>query len=663
MPEMLLFAGPPGSGKTHYVLEQVRGELRSGRASFRLLVPTATMAEHVRNLLAREGFVFRPSLISTLSKFLEPLVEDLCSLSGAALDWLIQDSLVRLAPVEFQAVAALPGFRSAFAKSIEELSASGCDAQRLQSAAGPHSYAAAIQRVYADVERGAAARGMQLDGERLRRAAAHIRGHGVRGFERIFFDGFFSFTDPELEVVDALRHLADLTITLPSWQGAEESRARLAALGFREERLEGVRSKPEVVLVKAQTQDQELEEIAVRVLERISAGHLFREIGIVVRTIDPYVPALSACLDRFGIPARFYFAEPLADHSVVRHFTAALDAMPSLGNDGRPPVEWAGRIKSLRSSLNPPRPVEPATHDMVAIWRGTAAALDAFDKVVDETASAFPQGENVRFAEFCRQLKTALKLTRLRVPDHRRNVVHVMDAYEARQWELPVVFVCGLLERQPNQDPILPDGARRWLRNAGIRVATAADRDETERFLFEMATTRATETLVLSYPQFNQKGDETLRSFHLDRFLETAGPVKETPARNARPEPRGPRPPERRPVILDEALRQRLAGQHAVLSPTAVETFLQCPFLFFARHTLKLEGPPTAPEQRLDASVQGNIVHEVLARWLPRPRRSSLCSKMCSARHARERRFPMTIARRPCAWSFCETSSGSSARR
>ncbi len=298
---------------------------------------------------------------------------------------------------------------------------------------------------------------------------------------------------------------------------------------------------------------------------------------------------------------------------------AGLDAMPGIGNDGRTPAEWAGRIKSLRTSFNPPRPVEPATHDMVAIWRGAAAALDAFDKVVDETASAFPQGESVRFAEFCRQLKTALKLAKLRVPDHRRNVVHVMDAYEARQWELPVVFVCGLLERQPNQDPILPDGARRLLRHAGIRVATAADRDETERFLFEMATTRATETLVLSYPQFNQKGEETLRSFHLDRFLETAGPIKEAPGRNARPEPRGPRPPQRRPVILDEALRLRLAGQHAVLSPTAVETFLQCPFQFFARHTLRLEGPPLEPEERLDASVQGEIMHTVLARWFLDP--------------------------------------------
>jgi ATP-dependent helicase/DNAse subunit B len=617
---MLLLVGPPGSGKTHSVLEQVREELTSGRSSFRLLVPTATMAEHVRHLLAREGFVFRPSLISTLSNFIEPWMADLCSVSAAALDFLIEDSLARLAPAEFRAVSTLAGFRSALAASIEELSSAGCPAGRLARVPGLGPHARAFQEVYEDVEKAAAARGMALGRERLGRAAARIRERGLPGVERIFFDGFFGFADPELEVIDALRCHAGLTITLPSWQGAGESRARLAALGFSEKHLERFGPRPEVILLKAQTQAQELEEIAARVLERAQAGHPFREIGIVVRTNGPYVPALRATLERFDIPARFYFAAPLADHSVARSLTSALDAMPGNADDNQTPAEWVRRVKSLRTSFSPPRPVDPATHDMVAVWRGAASALDAFDKVVVETASAFPPESSVPLSVFCQALKAALRLTPLRVPDRRRNVVQVMDAYEARQWELPVVFVCGLLEKQSNQDPILADGTRWLLRNHGVRVATAAERDQTERFLFEIAATRATETLVLSYPQFNQKGEETLRSFDLDRFLETAGPVREGPARSARPEPRGSRPRQRRVVIFDEALRQQLAEQHAETGPTALEVFLQCPFKFFAKHTLKLEGPPPAPEQRLDASVQGNIVHTVLARWLPHPR-------------------------------------------
>jgi ATP-dependent helicase/DNAse subunit B len=261
MPRMLLFIGPPGSGKTHAVLEQVREELKNGRASFCLLVPTATMAEHLRNLLAREGFVFRASLISTLSRFVEPVVKDLTSVSGAALDLLIADSLARLAPAEFRAVSTLAGFRSALAKSIEELSSAGCDSHRLLSVTGLLSQPGprAFQAVYADIEKSVAARGMVLSGERLRCAAARISGQGLPGLERVFFDGFFSFADPELEVIDALRSHAGLTITLPQWPGAEESRARLTALGFREQHFEPVRPKPEVVLLTAQTQDQELE--------------------------------------------------------------------------------------------------------------------------------------------------------------------------------------------------------------------------------------------------------------------------------------------------------------------------------------------------------------------------------------------------------------------
>ena len=115
-------------------------------------------------------------------------------------------------------------------------------------------------------------------------------------------------------------------------------------------------------------------------------------------------------------------------------------------------------------------------------------------------------------------METALALEPLRVPDARRNVVHVMDAYEARQWELPIVFVCGLIERHfpqyHREDPILGDAARR---RAGLD--TAADRQIEERFLFELATTRATEETILSYPRFDEQGEDTLPSFFLEGEL------------------------------------------------------------------------------------------------------------------------------------------------
>jgi len=46
-------------------------------SAIRLLVPTATMAQHFQNRLAREGFVFRPSVVQTLSGFVEEWAADL----------------------------------------------------------------------------------------------------------------------------------------------------------------------------------------------------------------------------------------------------------------------------------------------------------------------------------------------------------------------------------------------------------------------------------------------------------------------------------------------------------------------------------------------------------------------------------------------------------
>jgi ATP-dependent helicase/DNAse subunit B len=149
-----------------------------------------------------------------------------------------------------------------------------------------------------------------------------------------------------------------------------------------------------------------------------------------------------------------------------------------------------------------------------------------------------------------------------------------------------------------------------------LRLATTAERDLEEKFLFELATTRATRTLVLSYPQFNAKGEETLRSFCLDRFVEAAEGLSEQSARAVRPRARGPRTPERRAILVDEMLRRSVASTHAHTSPTVIEVFLQCPFKFFAERTLGLESPPPAPADRLDARVQGILVHEVLKRWL-----------------------------------------------
>src|SRR5947207_5463447 len=70
---MRLVSGPAGSGKTSYILDRFRAQT-SG--AVRLLVPTATMAQHLQNELAREGRVFRRGLIQTLSGFVREWVSE-----------------------------------------------------------------------------------------------------------------------------------------------------------------------------------------------------------------------------------------------------------------------------------------------------------------------------------------------------------------------------------------------------------------------------------------------------------------------------------------------------------------------------------------------------------------------------------------------------------
>jgi ATP-dependent helicase/DNAse subunit B len=184
-------------------------------------------------------------------------------------------------------------------------------------------------------------------------------------------------------------------------------------------------------------------------------------------------------------------------------------------------------------------------------------------------------------------------LETLRVPDRRRNVVNVLDVYEARQWELPIAFVCGLNERHFPQyhrdNPLLPDAAR------------TRDRQQEEHFFFDLATTRATEEIILSYARFNDKGDPQLRSFFLKEEGSPASTIRILPRTRISRELPAPRPPI------------NLRIHHAKLAPTAIETFLQCPFQFFAQKTLKLRKQPEKPRDRLNALVQGSILHKALA--------------------------------------------------
>src|ERR1700730_9689102 len=123
---MRLLTGPAGSGKTTFVLDRFREALRARNDAVRLLVPTATMAQHVQNRIAREGFVFRRGLIQTLSGFVETWAGDLRQAADSVLCLIVEETPRHVNRPEFRLVVHMPGFCASLARMIGEFSSAGC---------------------------------------------------------------------------------------------------------------------------------------------------------------------------------------------------------------------------------------------------------------------------------------------------------------------------------------------------------------------------------------------------------------------------------------------------------------------------------------------------------------------------------------------------------
>ena len=419
-------------------------------------------------------------------------------------------------------------------------------------------------------------------GNQLRRVAGKIAEDGAQGIEHVLFDGFYSFTKVELDLVRALADQCDVTVTLPSWHGIAGVRDSLLGMGFQEKTLTVVRQKPKVWYLRAPNLTREAEEIARRIHGEVSAGRPFREIGVIVRSESAYVPALRTALERFGIPAHFYFGTPLSGNPQVlramrvvgallgewdhEELLAAIDLAPAsnerdefelrlrknIPGKGLKEFTRLARGTSFEGFANTLRKLDPwryektfasdwadhlapltgmladgAVPDRISrrdaeVWQARASALREWKRSLGDTAKVFGAEVKVTLREFWDEAVRVVEKVTVRDRDNRRSVVHVMDAFEARQWELPVVFVCGLLEKEfpkyHGESPLLDDDARRAMQKRGFHLRTSVEHDRQEEFLFQIATTRATETLTLSYPAFTAGGDATLPSFLLQEF-------------------------------------------------------------------------------------------------------------------------------------------------
>lgn len=642
-----------------------RDALSRGAESACLLVPTSTLAEHLRHSMAREGAFVRPDSIVTLSRFIEPYIRDIPPASPAVINRFLHAELHSNPPALFAPLAHSKGLLRMLVNLVQEVGQSAWTPDSRYSPA-----ARAFHQLIVLLEARLRQAGFLLRPQRLKLAAQRLRA-APPPWNRIFLTGFYAFTPAELEILGAL-HPAQIHLSLPQWDGANESAASLRALGFLESRHHQPPSNPVASIVGSSTEQDEADDIARRIAALLGEGYAPGDIGILVRAAHPYVPLLRTTLQRYGIPARFYFQEPLHTHPLARFLLGFLDAieshwdyerllplleMPLSGVAATPatdqllhtllaripargfppeldallpnwrsfepwasaihtPAQWAVEFQRLPGLIPTPVYTADVPHTQVLAWRSLLSAQDAWRESVELTAAILPD-QPVTLSEFRSHLREIIEHVSLAGRDQRRNVVHVLDVYEARQWSLPVVFICGLLERVFPQyhsaHPILADPDRELLRRQGILLRTSTERQREEAFLFDVAASAAQDRLYLSFPRANSRGEETLPSFFLARFERGHPHTRAESAVPARPRPlwaKSSPPPSR---ITGPELLAALRKARASLSPTSVETFLQCPFQFFARHILKLNPPPAPPGERLDFLLQGNILHQTLA--------------------------------------------------
>ena len=249
-----VWLGPPGSGKTTRLLEAVRGRLREFRDDFRLIVPTATMAEHLRNGLAREGLVVRSNTISTVTGHARELAGNPALLTAAALEMHLGEILALRCPPEFRALRELPGFLPLLAKTLEELANAGCDADLWQGflslEPGSRPVVQAISGVWRELQERVEAAGLITRHQYLQRAAHALQDGALPALRTFFWDGFSRLAAAELDLIRAQTERGAVTVSLPAWTGA--ARGGLIALrrtGFAIRRFSPVRAEPRRVLV------------------------------------------------------------------------------------------------------------------------------------------------------------------------------------------------------------------------------------------------------------------------------------------------------------------------------------------------------------------------------------------------------------------------------
>jgi len=693
-----LIRGAPGAGKTALVFREFKEAFRSGRGNARIVVPTATLVRHFQHELARDGMVFPPSAVISLSRFAQECAPGKALIPDGVLRAMVRDSLRRLRPPEFAEVADAGGMVEIVLETIALFENANWTPDRLAGVRKLSAHAKAFQKLWMAVDAAVTAAGFRTRAGMLRAADTT----GLK-FSKIWLDGFQNLSPLEEHFIAGLNKSCDLAITLTDSRSAEQIYRFALQSGAQDRLLPGSPRRPVPETASASAIEREADEIALRLLKLNERGTPFREMGVALREPSIYVPLLKGTFERFGVPARFHFSAPLSKQPAATflggliecvlngwEFSAALETfqahpawgqsaafdrfdfrvreeMPGAGAEAllkiaepdfarriegcfglhawrelkARPGDWAARFEAMARNLYRPGLLEPTvSQSALEVARSLTAALGSWIDAVVSAAGFWQESEGlIALQDFWDVAREVVDGTALHLPDDRREAVNVMSAFEARQWDLSTLFVCGFTDRDfPRrnvENPIFPDADIESLR---LPIRKKSDRDNDEKFLWESLRTRAKDRLLLSWPRHDAGGNSVQCSrfaCDLEITVHAARPCRATPALAFDGSGTAGR-------ISDPGLLASLTTLHQRLSLSSLEDMAQCRFKFFANRTLSLKPRPERPDERLQKRIGGLILHEALEAWLNNGRQGDFVDlfEIAFDKMVREKRLP-----------------------
>ncbi len=665
---MKLIRGAPGSGKTALVFREFKDTLKDGAGGLRIVVPTATLVRHFQHELARDGVVCPPHAVVSLNRFARER-------AAAGQDQpaeVVPDGLLRA--IVRDAVAGSEGMVATVLDTIDLFENAGCTPDKLSGVRKLGPEAKAFEKVWRATGEAVRRRGYLMRPDLIRAAAANTQPARIwlDGFLN------FSPLERELvrslaQTCDLTLTLADCDATADARKLALQLGAadRLLPGAPRRPRATVVeartieREADEIARRILALRDSGAAFRDIGVALRETATYLpllrgaFERFGIPARfyfsrplrkhpaaiflgglisgalsgwDFEPAIEALrahpgwgvSADFDRFDFAVREampgHGAEALlalCERDWLREKIADCLKIEAWKDAPQKPSVWLARLEALAGLLYRPGKLDPpGDYTGVEAARSHVAALHAWLAALESVVAFWdPPDWPIPLEEFWRVAAGAAESAVFQPLDDRVNVVHVMSAFEARQWDVASLFVCGMTDRDfPRQHPqnlLFPDSEIDRLHAAGIPLRKASEQEREEGRLFDSLRTRATGSLFLTYPRHDATGKSVQPSRWLMDFEQPS------PARACRPAPQfasagmgvaG--------HVAAPALRGEMARLHEKISLTALEDLAQCRFKFFGGRTLALKGPPERSDERIQPRVTGSILHTALERWI-----------------------------------------------